>query len=189
MNLTDPEFNLEKCVQDVQHGNSESFEQLYQQTGASLGRLIRSLERDPTLAEDLLQETFELIWAKIGSLREAATFWGWARRIAVNLTLRRQQQARRRGWRAWVPLWMQPDLPAPEPAHGISERLDLEAALDKLPASDRALLILREYHHLTYDELAITFSVPIGTIKSRLHSSRKKMLDLLQEKEVPLYVR
>lgn len=183
--LTKDSADFVEYVLAIQEGDVKAFEDLYQISSSSLKGIIRSLERDPALAEDLLQETYELIWTKIHNLREPATFWAWARRIAINLTLRRQQQAERRGWRRWLPLWFQPDIPAANSTKDIPERLDLQTGLSRLAVADRALLTLREVHGLSYEELAATLSIPIGTVKSRLHASRKKILEILQEKEAP----
>ena len=180
---TERSTDFVEYVRAIQEGDITAFEELYQLSSSSLRRLIRSLERDPTLAEDLLQETYELVWTKIGHLRDPATFWGWARRIAINLTLRRQQQAERHGWRRWLPLWLLPEIAIANSTKDIPERLDLQASLSRMPAEERALLILRESHGLSYEELSESFSVPIGTIKSRLHAARKKILRHLQHQE------
>ena len=184
--LTKDSADFVEYVLAIQEGDVKAFEDLYQISSSSLKGIIRSLERDPALAEDLLQETYELIWTKIHNLREPATFWAWARRIAINLTLRRQQQAERRGWRRWLPLWFQPDIPTANTTQDIPERLDLQASLSRMPVEERALIVLRESHGLSYEELSESFSKPIGTVKSRLHTARKKILRHLQQEGASL---
>lgn len=174
------ETELFRLIRGVQAGDHVSFEFLYQATGPSVRRLIASLERDPSTAEDLVQETFELIWTKIGLLREPATFWGWVRRIAVNLTVRRQQQREKKGWLSLLSGAGRE--PTVDPLAGVPQRLDLEAGLARLAPADRAVLVLREMHGLSYEELAEALELPIGTVKSRLHSARKKILEQLKKK-------
>lgn len=175
-----PEAEILHLVQGVRAGDHMAFEALYQATGPSMRRLIGSLERDPVTAEDLVQETYELIWTKIRMLRDPATFWGWVRRIAVNLTVRRQSQREKKGWLSF--LSNSTNEPAVDPFASVPGRLDLEAGLARLAATDRAILVLRELHGLSYEELADILGLPIGTVKSRLHSARKKILEQLRGK-------
>ena len=175
-----PEAEILRLVQGVQAGDHLAFEALYQATGPSMRRLIGSLERDPIAAEDLVQETYELIWTKIRMLRDPATFWGWVRRIAVNLTVRRQSQREKKGWLSF--LTGRVSEPAVDPLATVPQRLDLEAGLARLAATDRAILVLRELHGLSYDEMSEILGLPMGTVKSRLHGARKKILEQLQGK-------
>lgn len=179
------DVTIEQSVLAIASGDHTVFDALYRKTSPAISRLIASLEKDAMIAEDILQETYEILWTKASNLRDPATFWGWLRRIAVNLTLRRQQQHRKKGWKSLLPIWFQPDPPAPDTTRDVSERLDLESSLAQLPAADRAILILRELHGYSYEEMSDILSIPIGTVKSRLHASRKKILNQLQTKGTP----
>lgn len=180
---TTPSQSVESLVQSVQRGDRAAFEQLYRLTRPGLARLIEALLGNASATEDLLQEAYVLVWTKIRVLREPATFGTWLRRIAVNLCLRRREQHHKKGWN----LVVDPDLHGStqaggDPAAVVPGLLDLRAGLDRLPETDRALLILRELHGCSYDEMAEILSLPVGTVRSRLHASRKKILRELQEK-------
>ena len=71
---------------------------------------------------------------------------------------------------------------APSP-HALAERAELrqqiEAGLSALPEEYRQVLILREMHQLTYDEIADTLSLDVGTVKSRISRGRKQLRNFL----------
>lgn len=168
----------------TQRGEQYAFEELYRRTHSSIRRLIATLLPPSCPPDDLVQEVYVLVWSKIWALREPATFWTWLRRIAVHLTLRRQDQHRKKGWdRVVNPDKQATQQPAvdSDPAASVPKRLDLADSLARLPHKDRALLILREVHGYPYEEMAEILNIPVGTVRSRLHSARKKILNQLQE--------
>lgn len=178
------EEGLIALVVATQRGDRQAFEQLYRRTRPAVARLIRALLGGLGGSEDLVQETYMRVWTKISALREPATFWTWLRRIAVNLTLRRQEQNSKKGWNLIVdPGECDASSDRGDPARVVPGLVDLRAGLARLPARDRALLILREVHGCSYDDIAAILSLPVGTVRSRLHSSRKKILQQLNEKE------
>jgi RNA polymerase sigma-70 factor (ECF subfamily) len=61
-----------------------------------------------------------------------------------------------------------------------AQRLPLREALASLSPQERDLLILHACLDLTYDELAETFALPLGTVRSRLHRARAKVRRLLE---------
>ena len=72
--------------------------------------------------------------------------------------------------------------PAPGPEEAVllhERRLRLWAALRTLPASKREILVLRDFHDLTYEQLAAVLNIPTGTVMSRLHGARKSLRELL----------
>jgi RNA polymerase sigma-70 factor (ECF subfamily) len=52
-------------------------------------------------------------------------------------------------------------------------------SLGRLPHADREILVLRDYHELSYREISDVLSIPVGTVMSRLHRARRRMRDRL----------
>jgi RNA polymerase sigma-70 factor (ECF subfamily) len=72
--------------------------------------------------------------------------------------------------------------PAPGPEENVlrhERRRHLWAALAALPASKREILVLRDFHDLTYDQMAAALRIPVGTVMSRLHGARKSLREIL----------
>ena len=64
-----------------------------------------------------------------------------------------------------------------------TRRIVLEM-VDELPDALREALILNSFEELSYDEIARVLQVPVGTVSSRIHSARKKLLDKLQQHHI-----
>lgn len=144
---------------------------------AHRGRILNlafQILRDEGEAEDAAQETFVRAFGKLSSFRERSGFGTWLYRVALNVCLERK-----RAYRETETL--SPELPSPPPA--FDEKLALEWALDNLSEPLRIALILREWHGLSYDEMASALNVPVGTVRSRLSAAREEFRRLWTQME------
>ena len=130
-------------------------------------RLAAHVLRREGEAEDVAQEAFLRAFRRLSSFRGNGPFSAWLFQIVVRLCLDRRRAAH---WTREVPADTAPPLPsAPDSA---DTRLLVGALLDSLPPLMRAALILREMEGLEYDEIAQTLGIPVGTVRSRLHTAR-----------------
>jgi RNA polymerase sigma-70 factor, ECF subfamily len=124
-------------------------------------------------AQDLVQDT--LLRVRRGLDRyEPGNFEAWLARICTNVFLDEMRRRRRR------PVGFLPDdpdrvmTPAP-PVDEVSTMLsrDLELALAALPEEFRTAVVLCDVAGLSYDDIAVSLGVPVGTVRSRIHRGRK----------------
>lgn len=147
-------------------------------------------------AQDLLQETFLRAYQKLGRFHGESSFYTWVYRIAVNLALssrRRRRPALRLGdgpaggpcESAVDPKETDPSLPMER-----AERDQfIQDALNALAADHRAVVVMKEFDGLRYEEIGRVLGVPVGTVRSRLHRARCELRDRLRPlvaEEVPL---
>jgi RNA polymerase sigma-70 factor (ECF subfamily) len=129
-------------------------------------------------AEDLAQDVFVKAVQSIGQLERADLAKFWLFRIAKNAGLDHKIKMRRRGelLRTWAKTVLPPGAARPEIAAEPDEKLPrLKAAVRRLPSRFREVFVLREYGHLSYDEIGRTLGIGTGTVMSRLARSRKKV--------------
>ena len=139
-----------------------------------------------TDALDASQETFGILHRKIGGFRFESKFSSWVYRIAVNASIdikrraasrpldvaRRPPGARRshefgRSPSSSRSRTMRPRRPLPPP-HATSSRVDIQRAIDRLSPKMRTIIVLRYLESLSYDEIADSLEISLGTVKSRL---------------------
>jgi RNA polymerase sigma-70 factor (ECF subfamily) len=133
--------------------------------------------------EELTQETFLRVHRALATFdpRGAAKLSTWILTIATRLSLNELRRAGR-------------DVPlddnaleaasAERPDHEVERRRTRQAvaaAVDALAPDHRAVLVLREYHDLSYEEIAAALGVDLGTVKSRLSRARAKLREALEE--------
>ncbi|MGE5765223.1 MAG: RNA polymerase sigma factor SigE [Mycobacterium leprae] len=141
-------------------------------------RLALRLTGNAHDAEDLTQEVFVRVFRSLGSYTPG-TFEGWLHRITVNLfldTVRRRGRVRMDG----LPEDAAERLPGrePTPPQAYDERhldRDITAALAALPPEFRAAVVLCDIEGLSYEEIAATLGVKLGTIRSRIHRGRTQL--------------
>src|SRR5437762_2591952 len=120
-------------------------------------------------AEDLSQETFVRIYRALPRFREGAPFKPWMYKIAVNLAIN-HFNAKKYSTQLPEELPSLSPFTSPELMAELHEtQQDLRLALLELPESYRAILLLRHMNELSYQDIAATLDVPIGTAKVRLH--------------------
>ena len=143
---------------------SDALDRLY-----ALARLIL---RDADLAEDAGQEALIHCWRELPRLRDADRFDAWLNRLLVNAAT--DQHRRRRRFRALVSA-------IPDPAVQTDFTIDLavsdelRTAFERLRVEHRAVLVLHHYLGLSMSEIADVLTVPIGTVKSRMHYAAEAM--------------
>jgi len=129
-------------------------------------------------AEEVAQETFLRAYRKFKSLREPKKFRAWVGRIAFRLALNRQrsrgrERARDTAWHRALPL---------RTAVGGADASDrvfvqqVRRVIDHLPDKLRAVLLLCAVEDMDAAEVAEVLSIPVGTVRSRLHLARKQLL-------------
>jgi RNA polymerase sigma-70 factor, ECF subfamily len=158
-----------------------SWDELVRQHADRVYRLAYRLSGNQHDAEDLTQETFIRVFRSLQNY-QPGTFEGWLHRITTNLFL---DMVRRR---ARIRMESLPedydrvpaDDPNPEQIY-YDSRLgpDLQAALDSLPPEFRAAVVLCDIEGLSYEEVAGTLGVKLGTVRSRIHRGRQALRDYL----------
>ena len=139
-------------------------------------RLIRTaanLLRDRFEAEDIAQEAFLKAFREINKLREDRAFSGYLYRICVRLCMDRLRLKR--------PELVEFDPGTPAAGNNIENKVVVEKLLAMMPVDLRTTLVLREMEQLSYEEVAEVMHVPVGTVRSRLHSAREKFRNLWLE--------
>ena len=136
-------------------------------------------------AEDLVQETYAKALKGFSSFQLGTNFRAWMYRILRNTFL-----TSRTGLRVTmtVPLDLEEDGPELAVEHDTPETLLLErsnrellqSAVDGLPVYFREILLLCEVEEMSYQDIAETLSIPIGTVMSRLSRARKTLRDRLR---------
>ncbi len=164
-----PPTTISRWVLLAQTGDGAAFDALLRDAQAGLHRLVSRLVGDSHEAEDVLQETFLAIHAKLRWLRDPALFRPWAWRIAARAATRRLTSASRARARAHVDAEIDL-LPAPEalPSSVDEYRDRLPVLLDELSPASRVVIVLHFLEEMALDDVAETLDLPLGTVKSRL---------------------
>lgn len=130
---------------------------------------------DRELAADCVQDAFIAAYRRADSFRGESAVTTWLHRIVVNACLDRLRRHRP------VAPWPEHDLADGRDRHASTEvRLDVRAALDRLPEGQRAALVLVDMDGLSVAEAAQILGVAEGTIKSRCARGRLAMAELLR---------
>ncbi len=145
---------------------------------------------DPQEALDLSQEVFLRVFRTLSQFRGQSALRTWIYRIVVNQASNRQRWWRRRHRSQQVPLDVHVEAHGDLPDHRgaiMPDRLlgqkevasVVWRALDTLPFDQRAVIVLREIDEMSYDEIADSLGVAVGTVKSRLARAREQLRETL----------
>jgi RNA polymerase sigma-70 factor, ECF subfamily len=155
-------------------GDGAAFGELVRRRQGAIRNLFRRLCRDAALADDLSQQAFVQAWKSIHSLKSPAAFGGWLRKLAVNCWL---QQARARRDEAALD---EETLAEGGAVSAVSVRLDLDAALARLPPDARLCVVLAYSEGMSHAEISDGTSIPLGTVKSHIARGAARLRELLQ---------
>jgi RNA polymerase sigma-70 factor (ECF subfamily) len=165
---------------------ASTFEELAMPLFDQLYNFAHWLAQDRTEAEDLVQETYAKALKGFSSFQPGTNFRAWMYRILRNTFL-----TSRTGLRASasMPLDAEDEMEisaGPETPESIlidqSQQQLLQNAIEALPVHFREALLLCEVEEMSYQEIAETLSIPLGTVMSRLSRARKALRESLQHK-------
>jgi len=133
-------------------------------------------------AEDVAQEAFLAAYRKFGSLREAEKFRGWINRIVFRLALNRQRGRRRRLARdtAWQMSETQAAVDGAKDAEQQVQLDRLRKEIERLPEKLRSVLQLSLVEEMDAAGVGAVLGIPAGTVRSRLHTARKLLLEVMK---------
>jgi len=162
-----------------------SWDEVVREHSGRVYRLAYRLTGNSHDAEDLTQDVFVRVFRSLSSYTPG-TFEGWLHRITTNLfldTVRRKQRIR---------FDALPDDAAdrlsgrePSPDRVFDDRMldaDIQAALDALAPDFRAAVVLCDIEGLSYEEIAATLDIKLGTVRSRIHRGRAQLRAALEHR-------
>ena len=160
-------------------GDRAAFEQLVRSHQSAVRHQLRRLTHgDVALADDLAQESFIQAWTHLAEFRGQARFASWLYRIAYHRFLMHL--------RSHPPMPAIADDESSEGAalalgHDSAMRLDVEAALTRLPNAERVALIHCYHLDLSHEEAAQVLNLPLGTLKSQVLRAKARLRELLAD--------
>ena len=180
---------LDSAVLDKAEAGSDwtppTWEDVVRDHSARVYRLAYRLTGNTHDAEDLTQEVFVRVFRSLSSY-SPGTFEGWLHRITTNLFLdmaRRRQRIRFEGLGEETAARIRGA--EPTPAQVFDDRHfdgDVQAALKALPPEYRAAVILCDIEGLSYEEIADTLGIKLGTVRSRIHRGRAQLREALEHR-------
>ncbi len=182
-------------VQKMIDGNFESYESVYELSKNYIYKIINDIVQNHHTTEDMMQETYLQIYNKIGTLREARTFYVWAGRIASNLTLRHLQKYRKEVLQAATEddegefifdnVVNDDEAFIPETVLENEEQQRIIAGIMEGLSPEQKLTVQYYYfEEMSVGDIANLMECSTGTIKSRLNYARKSLKTAVSEFEV-----
>jgi len=178
----------EGLVRETLAGSQASFQLLVERYQERIFSLARHYTRNAVDVEDLVQDTFLKAFSRLDTFQGQSSFFTWLYRIAVNTIL---DGIKRRG-RSPVNIVEDPEAVATPGSTRVSgpsagmERDEIaritHAVLGELPEIFRAVLVMREFEDLSYQQIADVLGISIGTVESRLFRARARFKDKLLQR-------
>ena len=165
-------------VQRCRVGDREAQRELYLRTSERIYRLLLRMTGNEDDAFDMAQETYIQAFQRIDQFQGKSSVATWLYRIAVTQALQfRRHQVNVRAKMKEIPVQ---ECVSAE-GDRLASRLDLDEALGRIDASDRAILLLRYQEDLSYRGIAEVLGCPAGTVGSRLNRARQRVRDILRK--------
>ncbi len=168
-------------IRRAQAQDRDAFASLFQLYKNLVYKTAYLMLRDRDEADDALQEIFVRVHREIQTYDpNKGAFTTWLHRVTMNHSLNHLRGAKRAARAAQVPLDVAASIPAPGIAHPADQDV-LRQAVDQLSDKQRAVVVLRYFLELSYDEIAQVLDIPLGTVKSRLTLALATLRRALEE--------
>lgn len=177
-----------ELVRLIRDGEADAFAELVRRTQRTGYRLARRITRNHEDADDVLQDSYVKAFRALDRFATHLPFGPWFLTIVARTALTRLRDGRRRaadslddpGMEGAPPLAERVADPAYD-AEATERRARVERAFARLSEDHRAILALRVDGDMTYEAIAATLQIPIGTVMSRLARAREALLDAMSK--------
>lgn len=168
---------LEELVSRALAGETEAIADLLKRAQTDIRRYARRSCRNPSDAEEAVQETLIVLYRKVGTLRQVGALNGWLFRIVNRYCIRFAMRM------AGVPYAQEAEAIERRFARMPTEelRLDIARGIESLPQHYREIVVLRDMEEMTIDEIAGQLSTTRETVKARIHRARALLREYLNE--------
>ena len=171
---------MQRCLS----GDADAYEALVERYGGRVYNIALRITHDPDAARDCAQEAFIRAYRALHQYDPAYPFGPWLFRITTNASLNLVQRAQSREITV-EELPEDPEPPDAGPELTAVRKEEVEevlAAMAELPPPYRAALTLRHMQQLSYQEVADSLGIPLGTVKTHLHRARAALKAKLAER-------
>ena len=181
-------------------GDRDSFDELVHRYERELFGYLRHYLGDAEMAEDVFQQTFLQVHLKCEKFEPGRKVRPWLYAVATNQAIDMQRRNRRHRMvsldhrvtgnsdddqGALIELLDAPDPGPDSKAESAEQRDQVRLAIEDLPEQAKQVVVLVYFQGLKYREAADVLSVPVGTVKSRLHAAIHKLSDTLDPTHLP----
>jgi len=169
----------QQVVAWAKQGHEAAFRELVRRYERPVFSLLYRMVRDRALAEDLAQETFIKVLNGIKSYRPEFKFSSWIFKIANNAAIDHLRK------RSLDTLSIDGSPTAETPLQGVENRelgTAIEHAIARLRPEYRACILLRHVEGYSYEEIADTLDLPLGTVKTYIHRARNELRSYLEDR-------
>jgi RNA polymerase sigma-70 factor (ECF subfamily) len=167
---------IDEVVRRAQQGDVEAFESIYRTHAPAIYALCRRMIGDERDARDLVQDVFVRAWQRLPTFRGQSALATWMHRLAVNVVLE-QMRSTRRDVARFIDDADQDSFSARPTSP--DERMDLDRAINRLPAGARTVFVLHDIHGYSHDEIAQMTGIAAGTARAQLFRARRALMRLL----------
>ncbi|MGH2758980.1 MAG: RNA polymerase sigma factor [Actinomycetota bacterium] len=164
---------LSPIVELARLGDLEAFEAIVRAMQGPVRSFTRRLLRDPHLGDDAAQETFLRMWKGVRRHEPRGRFIAWTFTVARNTCIEFMRREAR------TPIPVEQNEVSTDDSETRELRRVIDDAIAALGEPFRSTFVLRETG-LSYDEIAEILGCPVGTIRSRLHVARRRLVELLR---------
>jgi RNA polymerase sigma factor (sigma-70 family) len=168
-----------RLISQVADGDRHAFEVLYRAYFPRVTRFLNGMTRSVQLIEEIVNDTMLVVWQKAHTFDGTCKVSTWVFAIAYRKACKAIKGLDE-------PLDVDPDLfegdAGCEPEHELEQRRlqrAIGAALDDLPAAQRAVVHLTYHHEMGYADIAAIMDCPVNTVKSRMFHARRRLKLLL----------
>jgi RNA polymerase sigma factor (sigma-70 family) len=168
-------------IEEVLSGNKQAYAQIINKYKNPLYATILRMTGNQQDAADLVQEAFIKIYHQLGKFDGKGSFSSWIYRVAINHCMDEFRKKRYKMERVEIKEEDFMDSHHPEVIFLKKEKhRQLEKLIAVLPEEERMILLMRYVNELSYNEIGELMSLPLSTVRNKLHRAKKKLRETIE---------
>ncbi len=172
----------QELVAMIAGGDKKAFRVLYEQTYGKVFHYIKGFVRNNELAEDVVVQTYTIVWQKASNYRGTGKPTTWIIGIARNIALKEFRKNKPHA--VFDEHYMSEEIEDHRTNETLDRKEKLQQAMAGLSPKHREILELVFFQDLTYPEVSVIIDIPVGTVKTRVYHAKIALKQELEKRKI-----
>ena len=169
-------------MEETASGSKDAFRRIYEQSYGKVARYVKGFVKDETTAEDVLVQTYTIVWKNASTYQGSSRLTTWIIGIARNVAYKEFRKIKPAA--SFDEAYCHADYTSQRKPENNDRNEKTRQAVESLPPNMKEILEMAFFQDLTYPEISEVLGIPVNTVKTRIFHAKKALRNKLEKRNL-----